>query len=404
MSMFRAFQYRIYPNNEQRDFLIQQFGACRYVWNHFLDLRNKRYIETGKGMTYKEMSSLLTEMKKKEEWLNSVNSQSLQQTLMHLDTAFKRFFKKEAMYPSFKRKRCRQSFTVPQHFSLSDGKVMLPKIAKPIRIFMHRKAIGIPRSVTVSMTPSGKYYASILTEVEPEQIEKVPVSADTTVGIDVGINEFLTTSDGLQIHNPKKLRSSEKKLIKYQRRLSRKVKDSQNREKARIKVASIHEHIANQRKDFLSKVSDVLTRQYDTVAIEDLNINGMKKNHHLARSISDAGWHSFFAMLKAKALQRGKNVIEIGVFEPSSKMCSKCGHTYDLKLDERSWKCPECGMEHERDLNAARNIKRFGLVKVGVPTDGGEFTPVDRCVNTLSLFTREGIVQTHWLKQEAHML
>jgi putative transposase len=205
----------------------------------------------------------------------------------------------------------------------------------------------------------------------------------------VGITAFLTTSEGMQIPNPKNLRKSEKKLTLLQRRLSRKQKGSNNRSKARIKVAKTHEHIANQRMDFHNKTSDAILKTYDTVITEDLNVSGMMKNRHLAKSIGDAGWSSFMAMLKTKALQRGKNIIEIGRFDPSSKMCSNCGYIYNLKLSERTWTCTKCGTVHDREWNAAKNIKQFGLIKTGVPTDSGELTPME--ISLAGCLIREGI-------------
>ena len=403
-NMFKAYRFRMYPDEDQRVIIEKHIGSCRFVWNHFLGLRNKRYSETGKGMSYKEMASLLPALKKDHEWLNEINSQSLQQTLMHLDGAFHRFFRKLARYPNFRKKRNSGSFSVPQHFTVSGNHITIPKFESPIRMFMHRNIAGEARSLTISKTPSGKYYVSILTESsailpEPEKIE-----SRSSVGMDAGITGFLTLSDGIQIENPKNLKKSERKLAKLQKRLSRKQKGSRNRDKARNKVARMHEHITNQRNDFHNKVSDVLTRQYNTMAMEDLNVSGMMKNHHLAGSIGDAGWSSFFTMLKTKALSRGKNTIEIGRFDPSSKMCSNCGYVYGLKLSEREWTCPECHNRHDREWNAAINVRKFALIKAGVPTDSGELTPVDAVASVLSLLSREGVTQAKWLKQEAPRL
>ncbi|EQD63656.1 IS605 OrfB family transposase, partial [mine drainage metagenome] len=206
---------------------------------------------------------------------------------------------------------------------------------------MHREIGGAPRSITISKTHSGKYYVSILAETTTETPEPVKIEPDSSIGMDVGITEFLTLSDGIQIGNPQNLKKSEKKLARRQRNLSRKKKGSNNRNKARIKVARMQEHIASQGMDFHNKVSDSLLKAYNTIIMEDLNVSGMMKNHHLARSIADAGWSSFLAMLKAKALSMWKNIIEIGRFDPSSKMCSHCGYVYNLKPSERTWTCPE---------------------------------------------------------------
>jgi putative transposase len=291
-----------------------------------------------------------------------------------------------------------RSFSVPQHFSIENNLLTIPKFNTPIRFFKHRKIEGVMHSLTITKKPSGKYYMSILADTEIETPEPEDIESNSSVGMDVGITEFLTLSDGIQIGNPKNIEKSERKLTKRQRQMAKKQKGSKNRNKARIKIATIEEHIANQRMDFHNKVSDALTRMYDTVVVEDLNVSGMMKNHHLAKCISDAGWYSFFTMLKTKAMSRGKNIIEIGRFDPSSKMCSHCGYIHNLKLSERSWTCPRCNTTHDRELNAAKNIKRFGLIKTGVPTDSGELTPMDTVTNTLSLLEKHGIKQVKWLK------
>lgn len=393
-AVFTAYKYRMYPTEDQKVLLEKHFGSCRFVWNYFLALHNKKYTEEGKGMTFKEMEKELTLLKKNKEygWLKEVNSQSLQASLMNLDIAFNRFFRKLGGYPNFKKKNQSQSFTVPQHFRVDGNHLYIPKFDKPIRIFKHRDYSGQERSLTISREPSGEYYVSILVREPDTNIQQQPVKAESTIGIDLGIKMFATLSNGVQISKPNYIKRSEKKLAKAQKRLSRKKKGSKNREKQRIKVARIHEHIANQRKDFLNKVSDVITRAYDAVVIEDLNIKGMVRNHHLARSISDAGWYTFVSMLKAKALRRGKNIIEIGRFDPSSKMCSRCGNIKDdLKLSDRTYHCDVCGLTINRDLNASINIKRFGLISLALPTDSGEVTPVDSYTNTLKLLEREGI-------------
>ena len=388
--MFTAYKFRIYPDDEQKLLIEKHIGSCRFVWNHFLDFRNKRYVETGKGMSYRDMSVLLPALKEEKEWLNDVNSLSLQQELMHLDSAFHGFFKKISQYPAFKKKKTGGSFTVPQHFTVNDNHLAIPKFKNPLRLFMHRNIEGEMRSLTISKTPSGKYYASILAETGIKIPEPVKIEAGTSTGIDVGITAFLTTSDGMQIHNPKNLKKSEKKLAILQKRLSRKQKGSKNRNKAGVEVAKAQEHIANQRMDFHNKVSDAMLKAYDTVITEDLNVSGMMKNHHLARSIADAGWSSFVTMPKTKALSRGKNIIEIGRFDPSSRMCSNCGNIkHDLKLSDRTYNCDICGLSIDRDLNAAINIKKFGLIQIGIPTDSGEYTPME--ISLVGCLIREGI-------------
>ncbi len=393
--MLTAYRYRLYPKADQKIMLAKHFGSCRFVWNYFLDQTNRRYAETGKGSSYRQMCADLTKLKKDEEyqWLKEVNSQSLQQSLMHLETAYKRFFKKLAEVPVFKGKHNRQSFTVSQRFKVEDNRLYIPNFKEPIRIFKHREYEGEVRNITISQEPSGKYYASILVLESDHEVQQIPMAEESAIGIDVGIVSFATLSDGTKIEKPKHIVQSEKKLSKAQRKLSRKKKGSSNRRKQRVKVARIQDHIANQRKDFLNKVSDVLTRTYDTIGVEDLGIQGMMNGtHHRAKAIADAGWYTFRQMLKTKASRRGKNYIEIGRFEPSTKMCSNCGHTKsEMKLSQRRFVCDECGHIQDRDVNAAINIRRFALISEGVPTESGELTPVDRRTTALALLEREDI-------------
>jgi putative transposase len=387
--MFKAYRFKLYPNEEQKILLEKHFGSCRFVWNHFLALRNEVYTRTGRGMNQYEMTALLPQLKNENEWLKEVNSQSLQVSIQFLDGAFHKFFKKMAGYPKFKKKGHRGSFTVPQYFTINDNHLTIPKFKMPIRMFAHRKIEGEVKYLTISKTPAGEYYVSVIAEMGMEKPAPKEVNAGTSTGIDMGIAAFLTTSEGMQIPNPKNLKKSEKKLALLQKRLSRKQKGSNNRSKARIKVAKTHERIANQRKDFHNKTSDAILKTYDTVIMEALNVTGMMKNHYLAKSIGDAGWSSFMTMLKTKALSRGKNVIEIGRFDPSSKMCSQCGYIYNLKLSERTWTCSKCGTAHDREWNAAKNIKQFGLIKTGVPTDSGELTPME--ISLAGCLINEGI-------------
>ena len=393
--MIRAYRYRLYPSDDQKVMLAKHFGSCRFVWNYFLDLNNRRYAETGKGSSFKQMCKELTLLKKEDEylWLKEVNSQSLQQSLLHLETAYRRFFRKLGEEPVFKGKHKRKSFTVTQRFSIKDNRLMIPNFREPIRMFKHRDFDGEVRSITISQEPSGKYHASILVYEQDPDILQMPVAGESAVGVDMGIKAFATLSDGIQIQKPKHIAQSEKKLVKAQRRLSRKKKGSHNRMKQRVRVARIQEHIANQRKDFLNRVSDVLTRAYDTIAVEDLSLKDMMNgNHRRAKAVADAGWYSFKMMLKTKASQRGKNFTEIGRYEPSTKMCSSCGHVKSqMKLTERRFVCDECGYTNDRDVNAAINIRRFALISEGVPTESGELTPVDRRTSALKLLAREGI-------------
>jgi len=290
------------------------------------------------------------------EWLKEVNSQSLQVSLMNLDAAYRKFFNKKAKFPSFKKKHNRQSFCVPHHYSLKDGVLKIPKCSG-IKIVLHRQIIGTMKSVIISKTPSGQYFASILCEVEiPE-----PVYSGNEIGIHYGVKFFITDSNGNSIKSPKYLRKSEKRLKMLQRRLSRKQKGSKSRDKARKQFARLHERVANQRKDFLNKTSKQLVGDNQAIYIENLAISDMVKSHLVAKSVLDSGWNSFVNMLKYKGQWYGCRIIEIDRFFPSSKLCHVCGNINEsLTLKDHSWKCPKCNTNNNRELNAAINILTFG--------------------------------------------
>jgi putative transposase len=339
-----------------------------------------------KGLNYYDTAGFLRGLKQKEEykWLKEANSQSLQQALMDLDKAFKAFFKGVSKYPKYKKKSNRQSFRVPQFFNFDAGLLYLPKFGKGIRMEVHR---GFPRDrvkqLTITKTPTGKYFVSITVDDREEAPQKVRMTndPDKTIGIDVGLKYFAVLSNGIKIANPKYLQKSEKLLRSRQRALSRKTNGSKNRDKARLRVAKTHEKIADQRNDFLHKVSAAMTKRFDTMVIETLNVKGMKRDHDLAKSISNASWSRFFQFLKYKAEKQGKNVMEIGTFEKSSKTCHACGHVNkDLTLNDREWACGNCNTHLDRDVNAAMNIRDFGLKAMGldpIPSDRGEFKPVE---------------------------
>ena len=389
--MLTAYKFRLYPNNEQKETFSKYFGCNRVVWNKALELREKYYKEhkddkAKKGLNYYDTAKLIKELKQKEEykWLKEANSQSLQQVLMDLDKAFKAFFRKISKYPNYRKKSNRQSFRVPQHFNFTDNLLYLPKMGKGIKMEVHRE---FPREkvkqLTITKTPTDKYFVSLVVDDREEAPQKVQTTSDSkkTIEIDVGLKDFAVLSNGIKISNPKYLQRSEKLLKSRQRMLSRKEKDSNNRNKARIMVAKIHERIANQRNDFVHKVSTAITKQFDTIVIETLNINGMVKNHSLAKAISNAAWNKFFEFLKYKADKLGKNVIEIGMFEKSSKTCHPCGHVNEnLTLNEREWTCENCHSHLDRDLNAAEDTRDFGLKQAGldpIPSDRGEYKPVE---------------------------
>jgi putative transposase len=354
----KGYKFRLYPTTEQASYLAKCFGCSRFVYNHFLRLTTDAYAESKQHLRYKDTAKLLTLLKKDEQysWLAEVNSQSLQQTLKDLESAFVRFFKKLGDFPVFKKKRNRQSFRVPQHWSIThNGMLKLPKM-QPIKMVQHREMEGEPTSVTISKTPTGKYYASILVEYERQE---APLNGKK-IGADLGLKDFLITSEGKKYPNPRFYKRALKRLKRLQHSLSRKVKGSNNRHKQRLLVATAHEKVANQRLDMQHKLSLKLTCENQVVAVEDLHIKGMVKNPNLAQAISDAAWGQFLTMLEYKGKLYGCEIRKVDRFFPNSKRCSKCGHIHEkLTLDIREWTCPECGTHHDRDVNAATNILIF---------------------------------------------
>ncbi len=373
MFINKSFKYRIYPTKEQEAQLLNQFGQCRFVYNYFLRKRIDYYAlnkgKTKQSLNYHDTCKMLTALKRQPEfiWLNQSNSQSLQQSLKHLEAAYTHFFRDGFQFPTFKKKGQRQSFTVPQNFSLEAGKSLLhiPKM-NPLKIRLHRKIEERAKHVTISMNPSGKYFASILCEIPPDV---KPKKRGKQIGIDLGLKSFLVTSEGDRVDPPKFLRNSEQKLKKVQRHLSRKKKGSKNRIKARIKVARLHDKTANQRTDFLHKLSHRLVSENQAIFAEDLNVKGMVRNHCLAKSISDCGWSEFLRQIQYKSEWNGAVFGQIDRFFPSSKRCNACGRINEsLSLNNREWDCRDCGTIVDRDLNAAQNILLFGQKSVGRDT------------------------------------
>ena len=380
--MLCAYKYRIYPTYEQKVLFAKTFGCCRFVYNWALNLRIEAYKSDKRTVPYKEIQDcMVNELKAEHDWLKEVNSQSLLYSLRNLETAYTNFFRntKTVGFPRFKSRKSRQSFLCPQHcrVDFERGTITLPK-AKDIPAVLHRKFRGAVKTVTVSMTPSGKYYASVLVDTGIQELQAAEPQEKTTVGIDLGVKSLVVCSDGRTFENPKNLQRSLHRLAMLQKRLSRKQKGSANRDKARVKIARLQEHISNCRKDNLHKITHTLTHdsQVRTICMEDLNVKGMQRNHHLAQAVVDASFGMFLTMLEYKCRWYGVNLIKIDRFAPSSKTCGKCGHIYKgLKLSERSWTCPECGTHHDRDFNAACNIKDFGLK--ALPTERGKVKPVD---------------------------
>lgn len=368
-TIHKAFSFRLYPKAEQKKTLDSHFGQSRFVYNFFLRKRID-YYASNKGkekqsLTYHDTSKMLTELKQQPDtvWLKESNSQALQQSLRHLDTAYNNFFNNGFEFPNFKKKSRKQSLSVPQRFDIDGEKGLLhiPKLT-PIKIILHRAIEGTVKGVTISKTPSGKYFASVLCEVE-KNIK--PKKNGGEIGIDLGLKSFLVTSDNERVNPPKFLRESEDKLTRLQQLLSRKVKGSNRRKKARIKVARIHEKITNQRTDFLHKLSNRLVRDNQSIFAEDLHVKGIMANHCLAKSVADSGWSEFVRQIKYKSEWNGIYFGQIDRFFPSSKRHYACGWINEsLSLKDREWTCQGCGQIVDRDFNAAQNILQFGQLSM----------------------------------------
>ena len=378
--IFKTYKYRIYPNKEQEQTLARCFGSVRFVYNHFLAKRKQQYDETGKSDNYYAQAKNLTKLKKQEEyfWLNEINSQTLQFTLRNLETAYTNFFRGKAKFPRFKAKKNGGSFHIPQFCSIENGRIYIPKFKEGIKVEEHRLFKGVVRNMTISVTPSGKYYVSILSQVEYEPLQKT----NAKVGIDLGLKDLVITSDGKKYSSNKFIKRYTKELTNAQKNLSRKQKGCNSWYKQRIKVARIQEKIHNCRMDKLHKISTDLIRKYDVICCEDLNVKGMQKNHKMAQAISDASWGMFLKLLIYKAEMNDKQVVKIGRYYPSSKTCHSCGYVKeDLKLKDREWICPICGETHNRDINAALNILKEGLRNIssgtGDYTDGVDVRPLN---------------------------
>jgi putative transposase len=355
----KTYRFRIYPTAEQEVLLAKHFDCTRFVYNHFLNERKEQYQKDKKSDNYYAQAKSLTEIKKKEEteWLKDVNSQTLQFALRSLDTAFLNFFRGNAQFPRFKSRKHKNTFTVPQFGTLTDNKIHIPKFKDGIKVKLHREVKGKIGKMNITKTPTGKYYVSIFTEQEIKQLPKT----NKQVGVDLGLKDFVITSDNKKFKNNRYTKKYAKQLKKAQQHLSRKQKGSNGFEKQKLKVAKIHEKIASCRLDTLHKVSHQLVNQYDLISIEDLNVKGMIKNHKLSKHIADVSWGNFVTLLQYKCDWYGKELVKVNRFYPSSRTCGECGWiNQELKLSDREWTCKN-GHVLDRDLNASRNILKEGL-------------------------------------------
>ena len=366
--MLKTFKYKLLPNQEQTTLLNKHFGCVRFVYNHYLNERKHEYETNKQSLNYLDNAKDLTILKKKEEFrfLKEVLTASLQHSLKHLEGAYNGFFKGRTKFPRFKSKHDKNSFHIPQYISVDNSLLNIPKFKEGIKIIQDRQFNGEIRQCTISKTPTNEYFVSILVETTHQKLEKTGLS----VGIDLGIKDFVITSDGFKYKNNRYTKQYANELKTQQQQLSRKIKGSNRYNKQKLKVAKIYKKITNSRKDNLHKVSLDLVRKYDTIFLEDLNIKGMIKNHKLSKHIQDCSWGTFINFLEYKSLWNDKQIIKINRFFPSSKTCNNCGYiNQSLNLEIREWTCPSCKRKHDRDFNAAINILNEGFKIISSGTD-----------------------------------
>jgi putative transposase len=359
--MLKTVKIRLYPTPEQEIQLAKAMGSVRWFWNYSLNLTNETYKTTGKGLSRNQIQSLLPGLKKQEDtkWLSETYSQCLQVVALNLSNAFINFFERRAGFPSFKSKHGKQSLSYPQNVKIEENYLKFPKLGLIYAVF-HRAIKGTVKTVTITKNPSGQYYASVL--FEDGKKKPLPTTEGKAIGIDLGITDFAVTSDGSKFNNPRWLKKHERNLKIKQQRLSRRVKGSKNRNKSRIAVAKVHHKMARCREDFLHKLSRKIINENQVICVENLNVKGMVKNPNLSKAISQVSWGMFCTMLKYKAENEGKVYLEVNRFFASSKTCNNCLYRVsELTLDLRHWDCSKCGTHHDRDINAARNIRDEAL-------------------------------------------
>lgn len=368
--MQKSYKYRIYPNREQIALIEKHFNCCRFVYNLALETREAAYKASGYKYSAYELIKQLTDLKKEATFLKEVSNSALQQTILDLEKAYIGFYKTGKGLPKFKKKGAyRPSFRDPEskYIKIKEGRLAQSKLRTGIKIKLDRPLIGCIKSSTITKTATGKYFASILCEIREDVPMKKAISNNTSIGIDLGLTHFIITSEGVKIDNPRHFRKKLDRLKVLQRRKRRKIEGSANSKKQQHRINVLHEKITNQRKDFLHKLSTNLINSHDTVCLESLQVKKMMQTKHLALSIADAGWGIFIEMLRYKSEWYGKNLLQLPIYEPSTKVCSTCKTiNNNLTLSDRNWMCNVCSTKHDRDINAAINIKQYFITPEGI--------------------------------------